>query len=870
MSKKISQLESDTELNENAVFPVVDENTTKKITFSNLKRLLAQIFLTSESDPTIPSWAKSPTKPQYKTSEIVNDSGFITNAVNNLVNYYLKSDTYTRTEVNTLISNITKVTIQVVAELPQVGESNVIYLVPSSNPKQTNVKDEYIYVNGNWEQIGSTEIDLTGYATENWVNAQISDFLTEAQIEILVANALVNYYDKDEIDELVTELEAENAELQQENKNLRKASYTLNGTGENVTLNKTSENRFVKLDIKGNREQFTSTGKNLLQNTATSQTVNGITFTVNEDGTIKANGTATGLAELVINNLFEATVGNQYILNGCPSGGSENTYRIDVPGSTTILDNGSGVTFTYSNTTIKFRIRIVEGTTINNLVFKPMIRLASVTEPTYEPYTYGQAPNPNYECPVKAVGDDVNELENIATSQTINGIEFTVNADGTVKANGTATSNAILILNTINLKGSKTLSGCPKNGSASTYKIDLQPSGGGNPIPDYGSGVQIEVAESTSYNARIVIYSGTTVNNLVFKPKLQKGTEATPWSPYGMGNVNTEIVNKNWFDFSKVKEGDLNTQTGKDTAGTNVWRTSYIPVKPSTVYTIKTGNTANKRMFFYDKDKNMIYTNLFTAGVGPFTTTADTCYVRFKSVLENFASTSMLVEGNYTVETMPDYTPHQEQVYNIPCQKPMRAIGDTRDTFFKNTIDSEYYNEELDLNAWYEMHKIGNVVLDGSETITAQDMGNGTYRFHIRLNNIKTYNSTDLPNINSNYFTQIPRANIYTYDEGITSTSNLLMVYYDEFKNMSATEFKNWLSTYNPEVIYIFATPEYLKCTDAQVEALEALSKATSDYEQTNIFSINEVSPIYDTTAVADMNLVIDELSQALVANGGV
>lgn len=39
-----------------------------------------------------------------KTSELTNDSGFITNAVANLLNYYTKTETYTRTEVGTQIS----------------------------------------------------------------------------------------------------------------------------------------------------------------------------------------------------------------------------------------------------------------------------------------------------------------------------------------------------------------------------------------------------------------------------------------------------------------------------------------------------------------------------------------------------------------------------------------------------------------------------------------------------------------------------------------------------------------------------------------------------------------------------------------------
>lgn len=80
-----------------------------------------------ETDPTVPEWAKQPEKPEYtaeevgaqpagnyatkgeiptKTSELNNDSGFITVAVATLLNYYLKSETYSATEVNELINGL--------------------------------------------------------------------------------------------------------------------------------------------------------------------------------------------------------------------------------------------------------------------------------------------------------------------------------------------------------------------------------------------------------------------------------------------------------------------------------------------------------------------------------------------------------------------------------------------------------------------------------------------------------------------------------------------------------------------------------------------------------------------------------------------
>ena len=47
----------------------------------------------------------------------------------------------------------------------------VLYLVPSGNTTG-NLYDEYVYVNNQWELFGGASIDLSGYATQNWVQQQ--------------------------------------------------------------------------------------------------------------------------------------------------------------------------------------------------------------------------------------------------------------------------------------------------------------------------------------------------------------------------------------------------------------------------------------------------------------------------------------------------------------------------------------------------------------------------------------------------------------------------------------------------------------------------------------------------------------------------
>jgi hypothetical protein len=138
--------------------------------------------------------------------------------------------------------------------------------------------------------------------------------------------------------------------------------------------------------------------KNLLKNTATSQTINGVTFTVNSDGSITANGTATNDATLSIAaSRIKLQSNTSYILSGCPTGGSFSTFNLSqnvtsTDSSTDYFgfppDNGNGSTFTTGDAQLWYQasVRIRKGVTVSDLTFYPMLRLASDPDDTYVPY----------------------------------------------------------------------------------------------------------------------------------------------------------------------------------------------------------------------------------------------------------------------------------------------------------------------------------------------------------------------------------------------------------------------------------------------------------------------------------------------------
>lgn len=114
----------------------------------------------------------SPVTVDNKTAALT----IITKTVNDLTNYYTKSETYTKTEVNSLIAGFG---FEYVQTLPTENiKTNVIYLVPKAVPQTQDIKDEYIYItNVGWELIGSTSMDLSNYVTTTQLNQTLQSYL---------------------------------------------------------------------------------------------------------------------------------------------------------------------------------------------------------------------------------------------------------------------------------------------------------------------------------------------------------------------------------------------------------------------------------------------------------------------------------------------------------------------------------------------------------------------------------------------------------------------------------------------------------------------------------------------------------------------
>lgn len=108
-------------------------------------------------------------------SQLTNDKKFIDNTVDNLVNYYKKSEVYSQAEINELLGKISSLRVEIITDFPSKPDSSTIYLKTRDKSEEENIYDEYMYINNKWEKIGSTKTDLSNYYTIAQVDSKISE-----------------------------------------------------------------------------------------------------------------------------------------------------------------------------------------------------------------------------------------------------------------------------------------------------------------------------------------------------------------------------------------------------------------------------------------------------------------------------------------------------------------------------------------------------------------------------------------------------------------------------------------------------------------------------------------------------------------------
>lgn len=623
-------------------------------------------------------------------------------------------------------------------------------------------------------------------------------------------------------------------------------------TGKEILIEDGENNKGLEIKVKGSTSQVTRSGKNLLDNTAITKISNGITFTVNSDGTVLADGTndTTANSSLIINR-YELSPGT-YVLNGCPSGGAINTYRLAIQetGSYSVLGsmdigNGSGEFTIDTTTTVQIAIFIQKGLTINKLLFKPMLRKATIADDTYE--QYGASPSPDYPAKIENVeGKNKFNKSNMTEATWDNGKTNTVTLleDGRIQSTANYAQWAAKCIDIPNLKANTNYVVSGKIVSSTAGKAMITVKGYKNNTlsniiyRQYAVGTKFELSfNSSDYEKIGISLSGNnstleTIYTTIFDEiQLEEGTIATSYVPYN--SLEIKDIGENLFD--KKTNTILTWLTAAEiTEEGSVCSKNFIPTTKNKIYATNFAAC----VFYYDKKLNYLGNSMdlrtdsgksYTTWTNPDNNNIAFMKVEYrKSFSNNLDMTTqeiMLTESGI----VKPYKPYQEQKVDFPLSEGQKL----------------YEGSYLASDGIH--HKRTQVVLDGSKyenwAIWTASLTN-VERFYINLEKPSKYNGISL----CSHF-RLSSADSNTEHFRWSTSSGIqkqFVIFIDKSKATTVAELKTWLQSNPITVEYELTTEEIVPYTEAQQEAWDKIESMKLYDGVNHIESTSEIDIKYN------------------------
>ena len=357
---------------------------------------------------------------------------------------------------------------------------------------------------------------------------------------------------------------------------------------------------------------------------------------------------------------------------------------------------------------------------------------------------------------------------------------------------------------------------------------------------------------TTNANAKyLVVHYGkiedTNLNETLASIQVEYGSKANSYTPYGttpielckIGNYQDYFAKSdgtNLFDKdnANVLNAYISTNLSVITANENN-RTTYMKCKPNTTYTVSkllgkifavayTTTTPNIGVEFY---------GIVTGGTGDGDGTT-----RSKATITTGANASYLVI-RYTNITQDTTITETEMLNSIQVEESSTA-----------SLWQPY-----GVGKWYLHKEIEKVVFNGSEDWTKTSDTSASVFVTAILGRNTSLSSSSL----SNYF-KYQFANVEgKFYFGSSSSNNCAFCMATTY---TLESFKTWLSTNNPFVYYVLATPTNTEITyQPLIDQLNLLEKAMSKDGQTNISQVSNDKPfILDVTAIKSLQNILDRI----------
>lgn len=293
---------------------------------------------------------------------------------------------------------------------------------------------------------------------------------------------------------------------------------------------------------------------------------NGITWTVNDDGSVTANGTASkeALYSLIypynLSTMKSLQLGNTYIISDGLTDeqhtnvGYMQLVRYDKNNPTNwkygvSSMKGTEIYTANDENTLQYGIRLIirNGATANNITFKPMLEVGTMSH-EYQPTTISNT-SLNERLSDQQGQNLIPYPYYRPDSYTNNGITWTVNEDGSVTANGTATATAhyTVFIGKLGLEIGKNyvLTITTVKGQASLYLANKNKQNINTDIATCRTvnnstlSVIFKYSQTDDFDRDelgLYIVAGTTLTNCIIKFQLERGTIRHEYQPTTLSN----------------------------------------------------------------------------------------------------------------------------------------------------------------------------------------------------------------------------------------------------------------------------------------------------------------------------------------------
>lgn len=195
LNTNLQQLISDGNLTKDSLVPIVEDGKVKISTLEDLlsrvgktKSEVEEIIAQGNLDKYITTVSLDNKLQAYATKDDLSKI----DVTSQLVDYAKKTEIPTKlsqlkndrtfkteTEIIQLINSSKKLKKEVVTSLPSTGKEDIIYLLKNKNDSN-NFYTEYLWINGSWEIIGDTKVDLTNYAKKSDIKTKLSDMSSDS------------------------------------------------------------------------------------------------------------------------------------------------------------------------------------------------------------------------------------------------------------------------------------------------------------------------------------------------------------------------------------------------------------------------------------------------------------------------------------------------------------------------------------------------------------------------------------------------------------------------------------------------------------------------------------------------------------------